>query len=247
MVVGCLVLVLVGCTAGDDSPGPGPVVPGSVPPPSSGGPPPGGSGGGLVFPGAGQGGAAGGGGGGLVLPHADAAATSAPHPDAAATSAPRPDAGAGPGPVVDAAPIPVSPDAMPAQPPTPCNPSASPSTCAAGQWCSKATRTCLETDTVMRWTFSNMCASAGDIGVRLLDLTNGGGWPAAGKIYVIEANTKRFVEISCIDGAKVCFGARSSDGQLIWGADTDFSSDCTDCCETCTAGASPAHDLVCDP
>jgi hypothetical protein len=139
------------------------------------------------------------------------------------------------------------PDARPPEmPAAPCNPAPAPSTCVAGQWCSKATRTCLTAGTVMRWNFNNMCAGSGDIEVRLQDVTHGGGWPAADKVYIVPQDAKRFIDISCIEGSKVCYGARARGAALFWGADTDFSEDCTSCCHMCTTGSTPVHDLVCN-
>jgi hypothetical protein len=174
---------------------------------------------------------------------ADATATS---PDAALVPADM----APPPPPVDAAP-PVEPDASPptpdSAPPTPdialAMPDASPPACTsgtplgcpAGSFCSLATHTCLPESGTLHFTFSDSCALAGaQADVKLFDETNGGGWPAEGIIYVIPYGMTKNIDIACIPGATICFGAEDhATGTIYWGTGLSNNHVCTSCCVTC--------------
>jgi hypothetical protein len=207
----------------------------------------------------GSGGAPGTGGVSMTTPDAAPARDSSPSVDtiapAPADTAPAPSPDVAPAlPADSAAPppdtAPPAPDSAPPSPdtappaPAACTPN-SPIGCGTNQWCSKATGTCLTAMTLMRWTFSHMCPMAGDIQFRLFDDTNGGQWPAGDQVFVVPVGTQRGTDINCIAGASICFGARGRTVPVFWGADSDNSEPCTDCCAICGAGNVVTQNLVC--
>jgi hypothetical protein len=121
--------------------------------------------------------------------------------------------------------------------------------CAAGSFCSLATHTCLPETGSLHWTFTDSCALAGaQVDVKLFDQTNGGGWPAAGIIYVIPYAMTKTIDIACIPGATVCFGAEDhATGALFWGVGLSNNHSCTSCCTTCAPpGVVQPQNLVCN-
>lgn len=129
----------------------------------------------------------------------------------------------------------VTPDAMTQQPdagPAGCTPGVT--VCPAGSFCSNLTRTCLASTGSLHFTFTDSCAAAGpSVGLRLFDVTHNGVWPSSTDVYVIPFATTKTIDISCIPGAQICFGANSTGGALFWGLGLNRDRTCAACCTTC--------------
>jgi hypothetical protein len=158
-------------------------------------------------------------------------------PDAAPLE---PDA-APPSPDVAAAPPDTSPDSAPLTADGPSSmadagPQAcTPLTCPDGTFCSAATHTCLVTSGHLHFTFQDSCAVAGpSVGLRLFDETHGGVWPAnTNNVFVLPYAQSQTVDIACIPGANICYGANSTGGSIFWGVSVNNDRVCTGCCVKC--------------
>ncbi len=118
--------------------------------------------------------------------------------------------------------------------------------CPSGSWCSKMTKTCLVAQTSMRVTFTHSCSASGDIKFALFDEVHGGTWPVQTDAYRLPVGTTKFVDITCIAGTKVCYGARGQVSSIgYWGTDIDNSKSCDTCCSVCNSMPKSAVVLTC--
>jgi hypothetical protein len=177
-----------------------------------------------------------------VLPDTSIAPPDADSLPADTSTAPPPDASSAPadamamGPSPDAsAPPPDSAAPPPDAGPPACTP-ASTIGCPTGQWCSAATHTCLTATGSLHWTFTDSCQLAGaQADVKLFDQTHGGAWPADGIIYVVPFGQTKTIDIACIPGATVCYGAEDhTTGVIFWGVGLSNNHSCASCCTTCS-------------
>src|SRR5262245_55480592 len=87
----------------------------------------------------------------------------------------------------------------------------------------------------MTWSMQHVCANGEQIELRFFDVTNLGIWPSdLTQVYVLPSGVTQQVTLACTTGAQICFGGREVAHGLYWGVDTDFSQDCTDCCQICS-------------
>jgi hypothetical protein len=92
------------------------------------------------------------------------------------------------------------------------------------------------------------CNNGISIDYKFYDETNNLVWPSATSYYYTSAlNATYTSNLTCINGANVCYGARTTvNGTTIyWGVDLDNSKSCTNCCISCTNGNTLSRTLTC--
>jgi hypothetical protein len=112
-----------------------------------------------------------------------------------------------------------------------------------GEWCCPAASSgcgdnageCrLTTSASLSWSVKNACGKGSDIAVRIFDTTNNVSWPTGDRsAYVVSAGDTRLIELPCVAGATVCYGARIPGSDSYWGVDIDQTEMCKDCCSNC--------------
>lgn len=69
-------------------------------------------------------------------------------------------------------------------------------------------------------------------------------WPGAGALYRLEPGTTQALQLSCIEGESICYGAWAPGNEsLRFGVGPDGVEKCEDCCFTCDGGARAAFDI----
>ena len=100
----------------------------------------------------------------------------------------------------------------------------------------------------INFTITDGCNNGVSINYKFYDETNNLVWPSSTTYYYTTAlNASYSSNLSCLEGANVCYGARSTlnGGQIYWGVDLDNSKSCTNCCITCVNGNSLSRTLTC--
>jgi hypothetical protein len=70
-------------------------------------------------------------------------------------------------------------------------------------------------------------------------------WPGDGQIYLLDDGETKQMPLSCNEGEKICYGAWiKGDQETYWGVGPNNAQACSDCCYTCTGGATETIDLV---
>jgi hypothetical protein len=70
-------------------------------------------------------------------------------------------------------------------------------------------------------------------------------WPGGGEVYVLDDGETKSMALSCNQGESICYGAWiKGDQETYWGVGPNNAQTCTDCCYTCTGGATETIDLV---
>jgi hypothetical protein len=65
-------------------------------------------------------------------------------------------------------------------------------------------------------------------------------WPGSGEVYSLNDYSTRTINISCIRGEKICYGAWVRNTQSSsWGAGYGGKSSCKRCCYECDGGVTP--------
>ena len=96
------------------------------------------------------------------------------------------------------------------------------------------------------FTITDGCNNAYPINYKFYDETNNLVWPSSTSFYYTSAyNASYTSNLSCIAGATVCYGARTTSPDVYWGVDLDNSKYCSDCCITCQNGNSLSRRLTC--
>jgi hypothetical protein len=86
----------------------------------------------------------------------------------------------------------------------------------------------------MMWAVDNQCKRSVDF--RLFDRTNRLRWPAdPSKVWIIDSGGLLAQQVSCIPGAKICYGAAAPGQKGEWGVGINGDASCADCCQTCPA------------
>ncbi|TAK16781.1 MAG: hypothetical protein EPO35_04635 [Acidobacteria bacterium] len=86
----------------------------------------------------------------------------------------------------------------------------------------------------MLWMVDNQCRRSVDF--RLFDRTNNLQWPAdPSKVWFIDSGGLLAQLVSCIPGAKICYGAAAPGQEGEWGIGINGNARCPDCCQTCPA------------
>ncbi|MBN2498092.1 MAG: hypothetical protein JXR96_26110 [Deltaproteobacteria bacterium] len=86
---------------------------------------------------------------------------------------------------------------------------------------------------------------------RYFDMDNNLVWPDNEHVYTTpEYDTVYSEELTCYEGAKICYGARVFDGSSYtnnyWGVDIDRSKSCDSCCYYCASGETHGWRLTCE-
>lgn len=69
-------------------------------------------------------------------------------------------------------------------------------------------------------------------------------WPGGGALYRLEPGTTQALQLSCIEGESICYGAWAPGNEsLRFGVGPDGVEKCETCCFTCDSGARAAFDI----
>lgn len=108
-------------------------------------------------------------------------------------------------------------------------------------WCN----TDPEEDSAITIRITDQCNDGLSINYRFFDKTNDLVWPSYDKMYYTESfNTTCSHNLSCTEGAKICYGGET--GSIYWGAGINGDKGCDNCCVYCEAGGSIDWNLTCD-
>jgi hypothetical protein len=80
------------------------------------------------------------------------------------------------------------------------------------------------------WKLTDRCSDGVGIYVRFFDETNDLVFPNSSQVYTIGSGRTSTIKLSVKRGAKICFGAESTDFGFYWGASLDDSQACASCC-----------------
>ncbi|MDB5555741.1 MAG: hypothetical protein JWL86_5725 [Rhizobium sp.] len=70
-------------------------------------------------------------------------------------------------------------------------------------------------------------------------------WPGGGEVYVLDDGDAKSMALTCKEGENICYGAWiKGDQTTYWGVGPNNAQSCTDCCYTCTGGATETIDLI---
>ncbi len=117
--------------------------------------------------------------------------------------------------------------------------------CAGQTVCSN--NQCVTPSATIRFTMRDSCDDGRGLGLRYFDPDNGIIWPAdLTQVFTIPPGETRFVDLACVPGGRVCYGARTNpDSGVFWGVDIDGSKGCDNCCARCGQHAEFPGDLIC--
>lgn len=63
-------------------------------------------------------------------------------------------------------------------------------------------------------------------------------WPGNGEVYILDDGETKQMPLSCEEGERICYGAWiMGDRNTYWGVGPGGEEACSDCCYTCTGGA----------
>jgi hypothetical protein len=69
-------------------------------------------------------------------------------------------------------------------------------------------------------------------------------WPGNGEVYILDDGEAKQMPLSCEEGEQICYGAWiQGDRGTYWGVGPGGRESCTDCCYTCTGGATETISL----
>jgi hypothetical protein len=94
-------------------------------------------------------------------------------------------------------------------------------------------------------TINDKCNVDASIQYRFIDESASIYWPSSTTVYTLTYGNEMSHSLSCTIGDNLCYGARRSNGYY-WGADIDDSSSCSNCCITCSEGATHNWNLTCN-
>jgi hypothetical protein len=86
--------------------------------------------------------------------------------------------------------------------------------------------------TDLTWTMRNGCSNSIDL--KFFDRTNGGAWPNAAQVYVLDRGEEKEYRLECRVDAQICYGASlRSNHNFYWGVSAANDQGCQGCCRTC--------------
>ena len=69
-------------------------------------------------------------------------------------------------------------------------------------------------------------------------------WPGDGQVYILDDGEAKQMPLSCEEGERICYGAWiMGDRNTYWGVGPGGEEACSDCCYTCTGGATETINL----
>lgn len=69
-------------------------------------------------------------------------------------------------------------------------------------------------------------------------------WPGGGRAYVLEPGESGSYDLSCRSTEQICYGAWvQADPRYYWGSGMDDEEGCSQCCMTCSKGATLRFEL----
>ena len=69
-------------------------------------------------------------------------------------------------------------------------------------------------------------------------------WPGNGEVYILDDGETKQMPLSCEEGERICYGAWiMGDRNTYWGVGPGGEEACSDCCYTCTGGATETINL----
>lgn len=98
------------------------------------------------------------------------------------------------------------------------------------------------------WTIGDRCGDGVGIYVRFFDETNNLIFPNSSQAYVINSGRTSKIKLSVKRGAKICYGAESTDFELYWGVGLDDDQGCSNCCNIVpnSGNISRSVNLICN-
>jgi hypothetical protein len=100
---------------------------------------------------------------------------------------------------------------------------------------------------IQDWEVVDGCDDGVDVEWRVWSLERDWVWPSIDEVFVSYGFGVASTEpIQCLDGELVCFGARSMDGELVWGVGLDGTAECDDCCVSCASDVVQWPELRCE-
>ena len=93
--------------------------------------------------------------------------------------------------------------------------------------------------------FENDCPASSVVDVRFFDRIDGLVWPADPMSFKANEGQMETANLSCTQGASICYGAIEDGGFFSWGVGFDGSADCQSCCYTCNGAYSALISLTC--
>lgn len=122
---------------------------------------------------------------------------------------------------------------------TPC---ATPSDCCEGLECQA--NVCRKArPATLKWTFTDACFNRQATDLRLFDETNNAWYPSTTEVWFLHDGETKFVEVSCVPGAVICFGAEDLD--WYWGVGLTNFDACDACCVVCGQTTETSDELTC--
>jgi hypothetical protein len=100
----------------------------------------------------------------------------------------------------------------------------------------------------MEFTFTHRCPRSGpELGLVLFDETHGGVFGLDdGSAVPLPLGSPVQLDLSCIPGATICYGAADPSGTFVWGVGLQNLQECSElCCVSCASGQVEALDLLC--
>lgn len=92
---------------------------------------------------------------------------------------------------------------------------------------------------------NDMCYDGYTSNYRFFDEDNNLVWPSSTSFYyALYTNTDYYSYLTCITGAKICYGADNGVGYY-WGVGINNTESCSTCCVTCSDGLNAGWDLKC--
>ena len=103
-------------------------------------------------------------------------------------------------------------------------------------------------NTLLAWPITDSCLDGYSMQLRFFDVTNDLVWPGEDPYFILDGSYT--YRLSCIPGAKVCFGARpnNSSATIYWGKGINGDRSCERCCYFCpSSGATTVrgNNLIC--
>ena len=69
-------------------------------------------------------------------------------------------------------------------------------------------------------------------------------WPGVNRAYNLDDSEVHNIRISCLGGEKICYGAWvTGESKLYWGVGNNNEHRCSNCCYTCSGGATQVINL----
>jgi len=118
--------------------------------------------------------------------------------------------------------------------------------CASGEICLEGECENIEeiSTAAISLSITDFCDDGYAINYKFFDVDHDLVWPSASSHYYTEFYDYKYTsDLSCIPGAKICYGAAT--GELYWGVGINGDYGCEGCCVFCEDGKSYGWDLTC--